>query len=726
MNATPNPKLTEQLHQALELWVELTGVDPGATRWSINLGGGMDSYTVSKMHKAIKEALDLDPTNVTGHLLLDAFSTQYFQGRKFSVEELMEHPERTAEYVAKTKAFRALAQSPEIQDIGASFALSMRQALRHYGADTDATMAVLADPHELAFLRRDALRSMEGLRVDQFLKGSPEPAGVQPAYNGVVHQVWNINSLINLACRQPAGVTLNLVRDPDDFQSYFAFAIRNGGNLFVLSDVPVHCHPLQRYMSRRPDRAFEDRAVRNWFPYNLLDIKCSEEGRLYFDHSGKTALVPLNQEADQLKSLPELHPSEIVWLVMMFDLIVERFWRKGFQSPELTYTAQMIREETPLIDAATRANLPVIGYQTLALPALTVADVRHDTISPTVIGSDGGSPNRWMEDRYAGRVTDEVINLVGLMGTDHYLPPAKIDRTGGRGCHDHKNHETALVSANLVVSVNAKADSQLPFWNREGRYALHALDAASFGTKQEIEDNRGFLARHNLAKAVQRLADEEFEARKDEITDWWKKTIEKNIDLIYSMAVVPEVWRPKAMALYPQSEIAGGGWIHKNYFQFTQVCDTKDYTHHASLKEPVWLTQGYRSRGDNFTCYINGTASSHRVEVRPQTAADLAYLARCEISDLPDVLQHWCASSTHAGNHLLNRIDPMAWVLHNPWEKLSFGVVLHLSTRALRKLEKDYTPPEGWERPKKEDAGSHPNPFPHVNDEASDSDEDEE
>ncbi len=692
MNTPCAEQRAHQLTEALDLWVKLTGVDPGANSFTISLSGGMDSYTVSQMHKALKEALDLDPSNITAHLLLDAFSSHYFKHRSFSVEELLENPERAAAYAAKAKQFRALAQSPEIMDIGESFALAMRQAVRHYGADSEAVLKVIEDRHELAYLRRDALRSMERLRVDQFLSGKPEAEGVKPAYNGIVHQFWNINSLINAACGQPSGVTLNLVRDPDCFQSYFAFAIRNGGNLFVLSDVPVHSHPLQRYMTRRPDRDFDRRSSRNWFPYDLLNIKYDENAnRLYFDADAQRGLIPLQQEADQLKPLAELAPKEIVWIVMMFDLIVERFWRQGYQAPALSYTGQMIREETPLLAMAERANLPVIGYQPLSLPALTVEEVSGDQVSEEALGDFGGSPNRWLEERYASSITDEVLNLVSRSGVDYYLPPAKDQH--GRGA---KNHPTAIVSANQVVSVDSRKDKQLPSWDKQGRYGLHALDGASFGTRTELEHNRAFLARHNMAKAIQRLADQEYEARKEEIEQWWRTALDRKIERIYGMATVTESWRPLDHERFPQAEISVSGWYREGMFPFVKRWSDEEWRKNRIYMSEggVGLHQGYRQRGGTFLCHVTGAASSYRVLFQPQTATDLAYLLDCRIEDLPDVLQHWCRKTDYAGNAILNRIDPMAWALRNPWSRMSFDVALYLSVRGLKSILKRYQAPD--------------------------------
>ena len=150
--------------------------------------------------------------------------------------------------------------------------------------------------------------------------------------------------MVAAATRMPSGVSLNLIRHPDGYQSYFCFVIRNGGNLFVLTDVPEYSHPLQGMMSRRPDRELDRRASRNWFPYDLLGIEYNEEsGRLYFKQTEQRGLVAYQHAALPLKPIAELPPPELVWVSMMFDLIVEKFWRRGYKAPQLSYTAEMLK-----------------------------------------------------------------------------------------------------------------------------------------------------------------------------------------------------------------------------------------------------------------------------------------------------------------------------------------------------------------------------------------------
>lgn len=673
----------EKLLAALNLWLDLSEVDPGKKVFSIG-GEGMSEWTVKKMHDTIKEALELDDTNVTGVLLLDALSTAYFNNRNFSVSQLLADPVRATEYVNKAAALRGMIRSPAFMDQNNAFVSHLRTALKMYGMDKPESVALAENLHEMGYLRRDALRSIKNLRVDQFLAGEPEPAGTAPAYHGWVHQFWDVNHLVEAACSMPSGVTLSLIRDPDDMHSYFAFAIRNGGNVFVLSDVPQEVHPLQRYMARRPERAFGERTYQNWFPYDLLNLKFDEEAKAYYaDQTRRRALIPQAQKIDRLKPIGELAPAETLWIIMMFDLIVEKFWHKGYQAPALSYTGAMIREQRPLLDAAQSANLPVVAYKTLALPTLTNADMTQEKVMGAV-RSDGGRPNAWLEARYADKVDPELFNLLDNGANSLYLLPAEGTNRGQT--NPHQNHELAVVNPSYVA-VRAKDDAQVMEWNKRGRYALRALNTTSFGTQEELQANRIFLARHNQAKAIQRMAHEEYARRKDEVVAWYKDQVENNLDYLLKLAAagnVRRVFEPAAPG--SQLSTADGYQYAGGEFDFVRTYDESERSPAVSCS--VYLHDGYYRKKPQ--CLVTGSACSLQVYFQPQNPAQLAELAGCTVEDLPDVLRNWAPNRDFRGNHMLDRIDPMAWALRDPWCQLDFRVLLHLSKSGLAQAKKRY------------------------------------
>ena len=197
---------SQELQKALSLWLELTGIDPNQTSFKGTMGELKTTYELQRINTMLQEALELDPTNVMCYFLLDAVSKDYFSERSFSVNELLSNPETTAKYLLKVREFQELVQHEEILSIGDDFIAIMREALTHYHALNENTEKLLADRSCMAFLRRDALRSMENLNVHQFLRGKTEAANIKPAYHQTVHQFWNINSLVQAACGQPSGV----------------------------------------------------------------------------------------------------------------------------------------------------------------------------------------------------------------------------------------------------------------------------------------------------------------------------------------------------------------------------------------------------------------------------------------------------------------------------------------------------------------------------------------
>ena len=62
------------------------------------------------------------------------------------------------------------------------------------------------------------------------------------------------------------------------------------------------------------------------------------------------------------------------------------------------------------------------------------------------------------------------------------------------------------------------------------------------------------------------------------------------------------------------------------------------------------------------------------------------------------LLQHWNKVVGSAGNHILERIDPLDWKLENPWLALDFKVNVFVSKRAFAALQKE-TKDRPWAEP---------------------------
>ena len=671
------------LSRALQLWIDVTGVDPNRKAWSIG------QFEIQRMHEALREALELDDTEITGRLLFEYLATSYFKDRTFSVEDLIEKPQQVASYLDKSKELLSYLRSDDILSIRNEFVASMKKAAGLYGAVGRKTHDMMEDPHKLAILRRDAMRTMKNLRVDQFLDGEPESQEHAPLYGKHVYRWNNINSMLNCMTKMPSGVTVNLICHPTDpFRSYFAFAIRNGGRLFVFTDKEKTPHPLAEDMWRRMDKVLAERAARNWFPYELMGLSFDEDGKAYIDTSTSNGLVPYQSETHAIKAVADLDAPNFLWIAMMLDLIVKKFWRGEYRAPELSYTGEMVSVKTPLIDAAKKSNLPVAGYTPLVLTPLTMEEVRDGN------GEEFGESNQcgksWLEERYGHLVTEDTIDFV--------LSPEKIPVLEFK-----PETEKSIV----IVDTKAEKNRSLSLFsstpeNVGERLALDNLDATSFGTKKQIEDDRLFLARSNYAKQIDKLARDEFLLRSKEVTTWVRERILGNVETLFPLMTKEETLLPSnepgtdnpfEQGAYTWHGKTADGYMRRFSERKSIVGDEASrldyiYTMYGDGKF-VFTGQGERKKGRP-PCFVSGAASSWFVRFIPETTADLAFLCGCEIEDLPDVLQHWTLLERKSGNHILRRVDPTEWQIGDPWKNLLFETVFFISASSMKKLESDF------------------------------------
>jgi hypothetical protein len=657
--------------EALDLWQEIIGVTPDSS---------LNSNTLHHRREFnnLREALELDPTEITANLLLGSYARSHFRNTHVSQADLMADADGVLKQLEKPRRLLAILDRPEIIERRDQFIANVGQALEMYdAADRDDVKELLASHDKMAFLRRDALRSMAKLTVNQFLDGDPEDASIRPVYYRFVHQWFNINSMLDFAARQAPGVSLNLIRDPNDFQSYFCFAIRNGGRLFVLSDVPANAHPMQPMLSRRPDREMDERIAKNWFPYDLMGLAYNEEnGQLYFDRSEQKALVVGQSDALPLRPISKLSAPETIWIAMMFGLIVDRFWRRGHTEKALSYTAEMVRVEDKMLTAAAKSGLPVKGYAKIDAKPLTLDQVMHpDEEASKAYGTRRSFDNLWLEERYGHLVSEESLNLISS--------PERL-------------HTLALTSGEITDGRTRKSEHRLPHESRAvDQVKVEKLPSTFFGSKDKIEADRLFVARYNFAIQVDALARNEFEKRKDGIVTWYRSKVDANVETLKSWVGDYVLW---VESHSDHSRFTGKGYhpsqgARLRSFAFPwELEDT--YESRNNLGFGSYCIGGWTNRGH--ICAVNETKATYAFTFCPANAKELSVVAGCSEEELPDVLRHYNLDEVRGGNQMLDRVDPAEWAIDNPWTSLDMRVHIFLSKRGFAKLAAKSVRPPYW------------------------------
>ncbi len=660
----------ELVEQALDKWVEITGVTRDQTRFS------MGDFDVHHMNKAMEECSRFDPEGVTTYLLLECFLRDYLERKTFTAAQIMKDYKATSAYLQKAEELFSLVQSERATEMASTFRSRVTEGVRHYGADKEDVIEMINDADTLPFLRRDALYSLNSLKPYQFLSGDYDTSHAQIIEH--VYMAWDVNQLLKALRDLPvSGIAVVLMRDPArPDRSYFTFAMRNGGNVVLFTDKTKPAYPgqedrLDQRGGRGIGRRFQSREWENHFPYQLIPRSYNEDGDVIFEK--EKSPVQAGLDLVPLMKISDLPPHQVIWLTMMLSLISDKFWKKKWGAEQLSYTGAMVRMKSLLVTDESGNNLPVAqGYVPITLEEVEVDEVTAEAMSDQIKGVQGGV-NSWLEARYRNRIPKEVVNQWFSEGDMQLMLP----RTPEKGKPNRKGDEAGTEVAPGVLSISKKEIERMPFWDQPTGYALQTFSSSEFGTEAELQKDRLFIARYNMAKHIQKSADDEYQERKEEIAKWYKKAVRKNLSGLHRLIAAAPL----------------DGWDHNSmlYSKGEQIALTigpiKDdgWSYHYSNRNMIGTMNAY---GSKYQCYVTDAVATYRVRFVPNTAAQLALLCGCEISALPDVLQHYNKNARHVGNHLLNRLDPVETDIHDPWKDLDLVVCMYLSKRALTKIEK--------------------------------------
>lgn len=661
---------------ALNKWSELTGIN--ASDISFRIG----DLGIREMNRMMQKVLELEPEGTTAFMMLEVFLREYLESKTFTASSIMKDYARTTEFLRKAEELFSIVQSDRALEETGFFRQKILIGTASYDADSDDVTKMVNDMDVLPFLRRDALDAVTRLKPFQFLAGEADSKPPQVIRH--VYQAWDINELLIALRDMPfSGIAVILIRNPAHAdRSYFAFAMRNGGRVIIFADKTRPVYPgqedaLAERGARSAGRRFMERAYRNHFPYQVIKQTFDEKGDVHFEKESSPVLYGKTLVA--LMPIGTLPPHQVIWITMMLSLIAEKFWTKSWQADSLSYTGAMIQQKSLLVTDRAGNHLPVAaGYRPVGLNDVSVDELDRGNLNSQVQRKESGI-NTWLEERYGRSVPPEVINTWFSSSDETLMLPKEIKES--RPTWPRSGNEISIIRKLSGGIIAAPEQTRLSTWEKAPGYTLQTFSSTDFGTEEELKADRLWIARHNQAKWIQKKADEEFFERKNLIARWYYDGLLANIDGLIAIIA-------SHLAGINRFHAPPGGYRRLVFGEKKSSEFPRDYYYHNTLGVAI-------GRKPTYPCILTGSASTHyRAFFNPQTADDIALMVGKEIADLPDVLRHWRYEKQYAGNHLLDRLDPVEALVHDPWAKLPLQANLYLSKRGIKIVESRKPNPE--------------------------------
>lgn len=629
------------MSRAFDLWVEITGVNPSDTYIRLR---DMD---IRRANDVLKKSLVHDKTYVTTMMLLKMYLEDFLADRQLSMKEILDNFDVFNDWIMKINEFKTIIESEDVLEIKAEFKDLLKQGLAHYGANPQVYVDMVENESNLAELRYSVFNAIDTLEVAQFTDGLP--ISKKPVLYKDLYVFKDLNTLLKWMLAVDSGIVLAMIQDiKDQSNSYFVFAVRNGGRLYLVTDREKTSHPLRQELSRSRARGreFFNRITEYHFPYSILDIDFGDNNRAYISHSSETALVS-KEDGLAIKAIKDMESEEVLWLMMMFSLLEEKFFAQEYKADKLSYTAQMMEETTLLLEQAKKNEVAVLSYTKLEVPPMKVEDINTAEKVKDAFEHEPTGQHDWMIERYS--IPQEAIDVV----TNKEKPVLLL--TDGR----ENRSETSI--------------------------ALKKMDMSSFDDAERLEKDRIYLARYNMAMVINQQLKEEYEKRKNEVINWFKTAVKKNLPALLKAIsegkmIVTDIEEARTRD--------GGAERLKTNGNILRVGMLKDESFYGFTHCHIYgdSTEFYRGKT---TCAVNDKQATLIGHFFPRTASQLAELCGCEISELHELLQNWQREREDRGNSILDSVDPMDWAIHNPWKDVRFDVRIYLSKTGFNQLCKE-------------------------------------
>lgn len=650
----------------LESWLELSDS-------SLETSGRMTAgqFRIRLDNKSLAQALEVDPEGVAALLLVSKNIHEYMNNVGFSLTELVSDSEACQAKITQARNLLNDLGTKPVRERIDGFKASLTRAFSHYGVSKERSDALLEDEIRLGELRMAAIRSIENLRLDQFTRGVVDAPDVSPTYNGLIHRFQSVAALVDAAIHMKQNISLSLVQgNAQGRGAFYVFTVRNGGNVYLLSDLKQPTNPLASQLSQTESKDSFSRIDRHHFPYKATPEFC-KASEVQPENSTDRPTLPVvfgsEGEAWPMMALVDLPDDSLVWTVMVLELIATRFWKSDCPDQELSITGSMMKHNALLSDL--------------------VGDHQLIAQDDCLFQAEPLSPEK----------------VTGMSGEFSYQPGSENDRIINSWMCDRYGERANAILETLSATEKAEADSMLklghdrvPLGERKSQARSGLLDNNRIATRSEMAADRIYLARTVWAREVERLAIEEYASERKAMLRWYHEAVSKNLPALLDLAGLGnEYWQDySGPALdWVNRGFSGFGGNHRTNAKgkvvahrlmvLGSVRDLRKLGYRAGAAKTI-LTSGEPKSGRP-ACVETGSVASYCAFFAPKVIEDLELLTGLHRTELPVFLRHWIYTKPYIGNPTFARLDPVISEINNPWHEEDFGVCVYLSKRALKK-----------------------------------------
>ena len=635
--------------EMIALWVKITRVDPTEDNrsYTIYLDGRLSDYDVKRMNDRIKESLTYDDTGLFAECYLKVYFKKFLTNKKMSLLELITNKDADG----LISDIKTLYYALEENDAEKQVLDEARKAMKFYNLPFE------LDLFSVIELRTSALNCInKKLRTMQFSSGT---AGDDFKMTRNIIMYKNLNALITCAAKGKInGVQLAYIRDKKRItDSYFAFVIKNGDNLYLLTDMPEYSHSLRSDMSRCPGRDMSNRIESNWFPYDTVaDINVSDlwgSGRYGTSEKSTKLSTVLNEESlyTVIGTIDSLSQDEAFWFIMMLSLIKDKFYDKPAPKLPISYVGEMIN--TPLIEKSENALIIQDTLPSLNLGVIDFENTKDMKYQTELLKFD--NDNSPLIKRYKNQVNADLLNVI-----------SNTDKS---------------------IMIEDKYAIKDVFGEVQGCKYL-SLDLNQAGTKEELEYKQKWLLRYNYATEINRLIHEDYERNALSIREEIRNLISARIkDLIVMQLQGKLVGHKLIHSKEPMNfgqEYSEGKYDLGKFMTTTYMWHKYDY-HRVTYR---FGHDEYSNLAD-VKCALTGKQGSLILHIEIKNADDLALVCGISKDNLPLQVQDYDIRDKYYGNPILNNIDPMVWHLKDEFNEMRFDINIALSKTEYKNLCKE-------------------------------------